>query len=458
MPTTRRIYVLIAASYVFYAFFSVPVLALIIGTSAIDYLVSKKICIEQSKLKRQALLAVALAVNLSVLTYFKYANCLIALQHTLKQWIGISGSEPRYLSVVLPIGLSFYTFEAISYLVDVYRGAKPARTWWHYSFFIMWFPHLVAGPIVRYSQLRKQFENGIPRAPRETARYGLKLILAGLMLKLLVADSVAPYAEQYFQDPSHGTSLLALSACIAAGARLYFDLWGYSQLARGISELFNIHLPPNFNHPLLARNSAEFWQRWHISLSTWLRDYVFLPTGGRSRTSYKVAFSLMLTMLIAALWHGAGISFLVWGVMCGLVQVAYHQYRRLKRLLKQDSGLDPTNNPLYKFTGWLLIFTGFNFGAALFHTHSWAQIVALTKKLAEPLPAENYVLSTGLITLASALLYYSVALVLPSAMAFYHRWVSKLPYWIKIQAVVYAIGLCCIFSATTPRHFIYVQF
>lgn len=323
-----RVWVLLAASFYFYASWNKWLAMIIFVSTTLDYFVARAIAAARSPRGRKALVAVSVVANLGLLCYFKYANFFL---DSLGQALHAAGAEVSLpvLSVLLPIGISFYTFEAINYVVDVYRGhVKPETNLSNFLLFILFFPHLVAGPIVRARDFlpqvrrRKQFN-------WHRAQVGAQLFLLGLVKKLIIADRMAMYADPVFANPAAYGTIAVWVAMLAYAAQIYGDFSGYSDMALGTAHLLGYHLAPNFDMPYLARNVAEFWRRWHISLSTWLRDYLFIPLGGSRGGGWLTARNLLLTMTLGGLWHGASWNFVLWGVLHGLLLIAHRLFRSL---------------------------------------------------------------------------------------------------------------------------------
>ena len=318
---------LLIASYIFYAFWDVRFLSLILISTIVDYTVG--LWVERAREKengRQAQIALtaSLTVNLGLLAFFKYFNFFIESFVNLFTIFGITLS-PTTLRIILPVGISFYTFQTLSYTIDVYRGQlKPTRNLLDFALFVAFFPQLVAGPIERAVNLLPQIQK--PRFVTQThLERGLYLILVGLLRKVAVADTAGLLADRYFIAPQNFTSLDLIAGILLYALQIYGDFAGYSNIARGVSYLLGFDLMRNFKHPYFAVNIADFWRRWHISLSTWLRDYLYIPLGGNRRGIRRTYVNLMITMLLGGLWHGASWNFIVWGGLHGLY-LALHRY------------------------------------------------------------------------------------------------------------------------------------
>jgi alginate O-acetyltransferase complex protein AlgI len=308
---------LLAASYLFYGWWDWRFLCLMIASTVIDYFIAIKISNTQDSRVKRTLLVLSLAINFSILGFFKYFNFFAgSLAHVLST-VGIPASLP-FLKIILPPGISFYTFQEVAYIVDVYKGKlSVSRSFLDYALFISLFPHLIAGPIQRPSHLLPQVQR--PRRwDSEQAFGGLLLILEGMFRKVVIADNCALLANAAFGGAFGKPSLpVVLLGTYAFAWQIYGDFSGYSDIARGSAQLLGFHFMVNFRQPYLAESIQDFWRRWHISLSTWLRDYLYIPLGGNRHGEAKTYRNLMLTMLLGGLWHGANWTFVVWGGLHG---------------------------------------------------------------------------------------------------------------------------------------------
>lgn len=288
------------------------------ATSLIDWTVSRLMVRTDVKWRRKLLATVSIIVSLSVLAYFKYANFF------LWNWNSMVEGNFHPLEIILPVGISFYTFQSISYVVDVYKGrVAPTATWLEYVFFLSFFPALVAGPIVRADYFLPQIRANY-HATRTELYAALWMIICGILKKAVIADYIAQYNDLIFASPTGYSGFESLMGVIGYTMQIYCDFSGYSDMAIGLSMIMGFRLSRNFDFPYKSKNLTEFWRRWHISLSSWLRDYVYIPLGGNRKGTLRTYINNFLTMLIGGLWHGAAWKFVFWGAMHG-VGLAVHK-------------------------------------------------------------------------------------------------------------------------------------
>jgi D-alanyl-lipoteichoic acid acyltransferase DltB (MBOAT superfamily) len=324
----RQNLLLLVASYVFYGAWDVRFLLLMWFTTLVDYVVGRRLQREGDERVRQRILIVSLVVNLGVLATFKYFGFFTDSFADLASSVGVQINQPT-LQLLLPIGISFYTFHGISYTVDVYRRHIDAvADLPTFAVFVAYFPQLVAGPIGRATVQLPQFQHDRTPPNGDQARSGVWLILIGLVKKIVVADSLAPMVNGAWAGVEGQSALSLVLAAIGFSLQIYGDFSGYTDIARGVSRLFGIELLRNFDQPYLSRNIAEFWRRWHISLSTWLRDYLYVPLGGNRRGASRTSFNLFATMLLGGLWHGAAWTFVIWGALHGAFLMVSHRRNR----------------------------------------------------------------------------------------------------------------------------------
>lgn len=316
---------LLVASLIFYAWWDWRFLSLLGLTILIDFYVSHAVHRAPTKEKKKRWLLVTLISNIAVLVIFKYSNFFI---DSATQFFSIFGyiAHPVFLDIVLPIGISFYTFMSMAYVIDVYRGElEPTPSLFDFALFVSYFPHLVAGPILRAPQLLPQLTHE-RRLNTQQVTDGISLIIIGLVRKVVIADLVAPTVDAAFDNPAGMGSWDLVIAMWLFSIQLYGDFAGYSDIARGVSKLFGIELNLNFATPFFSQNITEFWRRWHISLSTWLRDYVYIPLGGNRKGKFRTYLNNLLTMLIGGLWHGANWTYVVWGLLNGIYLGVHKAY------------------------------------------------------------------------------------------------------------------------------------
>lgn len=337
--------ILLVSSYFFYCCWDWRFAFLIAFTSASSYLSAQ--FIEKAKVERRKLwLAINLIVNLCILGFFKYAGFFVDSFRALMSLFGLSIEGPA-LQIILPVGISFYTFQALGYTIDVYRGKLPAsRNILQFFTFIAFFPQLVAGPIERASRLLPQFER--PRIFNyNQAVEGVMLIVKGLILKIVIADRLAVFVDGVYKDPSAASGLSVMLAILFFAFQLYADFYSYSEIARGSAKLLGVDLMLNFRRPYLSSSFKEFWKRWHISLSSWFTDYVYIPLGGNRKGNKRRVLNVFAVFLLSGLWHGASWTFVAWGFCCALFMVA------LDKPLSRTERV-PLLNPLLVFVLWSL--------------------------------------------------------------------------------------------------------
>lgn len=318
---------LLVASYAFYAAWDWRFLSLLWISTLVDYSVGKRMGKTDRPDSRRRLLAVSMAVNLGILGFFKYFGFFA---DSAAELLGRVGWQADFvtLSIVLPIGISFYTFQTMSYTIDVYRRElEPTNDLLSFAVFVAFFPQLVAGPIERAKRLLPQFLNDRAKAGGPELTSGLLLIFIGLFKKVVIADALAGFIEESFLAAETAGWMQLLVAVYAFSLQIYGDFSGYSSIARGSARLLGIDLMVNFNQPYLSRNITHFWRTWHISLSTWLRDYLYIPLGGSRVGAVATQRNLMVTMLLGGLWHGAAWTFVVWGGLHGLYLAVHRRFR-----------------------------------------------------------------------------------------------------------------------------------
>jgi alginate O-acetyltransferase complex protein AlgI len=321
LPRAWRLHFLVVASYVFYATWSVPYAAMMFGLVVFNW--GAAVLALRSTVGRNAIIGVAIVFDLAVLALFKYLDFFAESATGLLSTLGQRTEVRTPFDLILPLGISFFTFEFIHYLIEMRRGAVPSRNFSEFHVFAAFFPTQIAGPIKRFQDFLPQIKL-IDRLSSELIVMGVSLIIRGLFKKMALGDNLARIVDRVIDDPAALTALDAWGVLLAFAFQIYFDFSGYTDIARGSALLFGYRIPINFNRPYLARNPSDFWRRWHISLSTWLRDYLFIPLGGSRGGPRRTARNLMITMVLGGLWHGAGWNFVLWGAYWGILLVAYH--------------------------------------------------------------------------------------------------------------------------------------
>jgi D-alanyl-lipoteichoic acid acyltransferase DltB (MBOAT superfamily) len=300
---------------------------LIIGSTCIDFVIGGKLASSDDPVRRRRLLIASLTANLGLLAIFKYAGMFQQTTIALLDALGVQAGWTT-LHVVLPVGISFYTFQTLSYSIDVYRRRIPAtHSPLDFALFVAFFPQLLAGPIVRAAEFLPQLSQ---RVKISCSQENFFLILRGLTKKVVIADNIGRFSDAIFNDPEPWPSIVIWLAAICFSIQIYCDFSGYSDMAIGIARVLGFKLPRNFDHPYFARNPAEFWRKWHISLSSWLRDYLYIPLGGNRGSGLQLHRNLMLTMLLGGLWHGASWNFVLWGFLHGFALIAHRLFLGLR--------------------------------------------------------------------------------------------------------------------------------
>ncbi len=321
----KKIIVLILASYFFFIFDSGKLIVILLFTTLLDYYIGLKIAVSQNQRSRKIYLITSLSISLGILSFFKYVNFGILSFNSLFVFLHVPFSY-HTLEVILPIAISFYTFETMSYIIDVYRRKiEPCRSLLKFMLFMAFFPKLIAGPIMRAYEFLPQLEKPF-QITTGNSKIGISYILQGLIKKVVVADNLAVLVDHVFQSPAV-SSLQTIIGAIAFGIQIYCDFSGYSDIAVGSAKLFGINLSMNFNKPYSATSPADFWKRWHITLSSWLKDYLYIPLGGNRKGRISTYRNILITMLLGGLWHGASMNFLLWGTYWGILLVGYHIIR-----------------------------------------------------------------------------------------------------------------------------------
>jgi len=445
-----RIGFLLAASYYFYMSWSIAYGLLMLAMTAVDFVVAGRIVATHDPRGKRRWLTLSIASNLGMLFLFKYFNFFADNLSAAAGGLGASWTTV-HLDLELPLGISFFTFEALSYTIDVYRGkAQPTRSFWRFALFISFFPRMIAGPIIRASNFLPQIEHD-PRWDDREAESGLARILAGLFKKVIIADLLGvTLVDPVFANPSAYSSWTLLIAMYGYALQIYYDFSGYSDVALGAARMLGFTLPFNFNRPYLATSMRDFWRRWHISLSTWLRDYLYIPLGGGRGSAWKTVRNLAIVMLLGGLWHGAAWGFVIWGAAHGLLL-------GLGRLFHAATGIDADRLEQPPLSRAARVAVTFHLVAAcfvLFRAVDFAKASAYLTRLVQVEPGANGVSQVAYVILVVAL---AIELMPRRWMSMLTESYTRIPA--KIQGGLVAASVL-LFTALgdTGTPFIYFQF
>lgn len=436
----------VAFSLYFYYKSSAWFFMLLIITSVLDWCLSRIMSDTRKLWKRRLCLWLSIGMSLSILGFFKYANFF------LWNWNQMVEGNFQPLDIILPVGISFYTFQSISYIVDVYKGrVSPTETWIEYLFFLSYFPALVAGPIVRADYFLPQIQNR-DHASRQEMAAGLWLIILGLVKKAVVADYIAQYNDLIFASPTGYSGLESLMGVVGYVVQIYCDFSGYSDMAIGISAIMGFRLTKNFDFPYKSRNLTDFWRRWHISLSTWLRDYVYIPLGGNRRGTLRTYVNNFLTMLVGGLWHGAAWKFIIWGGMHGVGLIVH---KALRPWLVKIPDTWPVKAASWTLTMAYVSFLFIFFRAASFED-AWLIIRNIFGNFdiayLAPFVRVRYV---WLIFVAMIIAVHSLPTRWINAAG---DWFVRAPFGAKLAVFIVAVQLVVQFMSEDVMPFIYFQF
>ena len=443
---------LLVCSYAFYAAWDWRFLSLIVVSTLVDYVVGLRLGDERAR--RRPWLLLSLAVNLGLLGFFKYFGFFVGSAADLIRFLGFEAHEPT-LAIVLPVGISFYTFQTLSYSIDVYRRRlAPTRSLLDLGLFVAFFPQLVAGPIVRAADFLPQL-----RVPRMLARTDVRaaamLFLAGFVKKACVSDNLARVVDHYFASPADFDVLSAWTATLCYAVQIYCDFSGYSDMAIACAALLGYRLCLNFDFPYFARDIADFWRRWHISLSSWLRDYLYIPLGGNRGSRFATYRNLLLTMLLGGLWHGAAWNFVIWGGLHGTALAVHRLWRGWRApAARRDAAGRDRPHPLVRWLSPLLTFyvvcVGWIFFRAVGFENGWTVLRAFV--LFDAPGTDSLGRFTILVVPALALAHWIAYRRLGHGL-----WRSA-PRWAFAFGYGCAVAVAFAFVATNAQPFIYFQF
>jgi len=446
-------WLLLAASYYFYSAWDWRFTGLLAATTIVSHAAALRLARDDDPGRRRRVLGAALVFHLLTLAFFKYAGFFADNVRAALEALGMR-ADFFTLQVILPLGISFYSFMAMGYVIDAYRrDIEPTTDLLNYAVFVAYFPHLVAGPILRASSLLPQIAH--PRRIRwSDIGNGLWLVGIGLFKKMFVADNVGPLVDAVFDPGHHAHGLEVLLGTYAFALQIYGDFSGYSDIARGVSQLMGIELNVNFRFPYFVRTASEFWRHWHISLSTWLRDYLYIPLGGNRGSAWATRRNLMLTMVLGGLWHGAAWPFVLWGAYQGVLLIVYREVQ------ERWSGVWPRARlarHACRVAAWLLMIHLVCYGWLLFRARSLAQIGRMTRDLA----IGPWQLTTETGSALSTLAGFGLPLL---ALNGYEAWkddllaVPRLPLVARYAIYAGMFYLVLLFGQYGGAEFIYFQF
>lgn len=461
VPSNWRTMLLLVASYVFYMSWKPVYGLLILGLTVMNYVLG--LLVSRSQNHKKALLVLTVVANLVVLGIFKYAYFTVDV---LNQAVSPFGGHVSNITwqIILPLGISFFVFEFIHYIGDVYKGDKPIKSFWQFALFPSFFPTQIAGPIKRYQDFIPQL-NQEKYCKLKDLDEGFKLIIFGLFKKVIFADNLAVVVASAFQNPEMLSGPDMWLAVYAFAFQIYFDFSGYTDIARGSAQLFGFKVPINFSLPYLAGSISEFWRRWHISLSTWLRDYLYIPLGGSKGGKWLTYRNLFLTMLLGGLWHGAAMHFVIWGAYQGLLLILHKEFRRLVDPVPAlRTLLDSAPGNLFSI---ILTFHLVCVGWVFFRAETFESSCQIIYKLllipeAASAPAGALALNLPTISNPAIFMMLPVILILLFGGQIIAGITSKkeivLPRWVDIAYVASMTLLLLIFSPDSSPKFIYFQF
>lgn len=448
----HRKLVLLISGMVFYGASNPWFLLILAGSALIDWNVARRIAANREPLRRKAWLAVSIVSNVGILCTFKYGNFLLS---SAARSLALAGARwsPPHLEVILPVGISFYTFEALAYSIDVFRREmRPWERFADFGMFLSFFPHLVAGPILRPGRFAPQLEME-RRSSWPAISQGLELIVLGLFEKVVLADTrLAPIVDSLFTVSSSPGTLDAWAATLGFAAQAYFDVAGYALCAIGVAKVLGFDLPGNFLNPYGAESPRDFWRRWHISLSSWLRDYLYIPLGGSRGGVLNTVGALIVTMTLGGLWHGAAWTFVAWGLYHGILLVAERGVEKTWRRLTLPVGA------WSRVAGWLTTLTLVTVGLAIFRSTTLRGAARLIESMAHLAPGgmppllqtSQYVIAFGIPLALFAVHFWTRETATPA-------WVTRFPPQLRACAIG-TMALSILLYSGHGRAFIYFQF
>jgi alginate O-acetyltransferase complex protein AlgI len=449
---TAEKWFLLIASYVFYMSWSIPCGFLILATSLVDYYVGIGLGRIENERRRKLLLIVSIFANLGVLAYFKYTNFLLANVHWGASWLGYHLDTLHY-DILLPAGISFFTFQSMTYTIETYRGnIKPCHSRRDFLLFVAFFPQLLAGPINRAADLLPQFKQRI-RATMVDFETGLVQFSVGAVKKLVISDQIAPHIDLIFKSPGSYDGFTLLQGALGYALQIYCDFSGYSDMAIGSARMMGFRFMENFQMPYSAVTITEFWRRWHISLSTWLRDYLYIPLGGNKKGPSRMYANIMITMLLGGLWHGASWNFVFWGGLHGAALAIHKAWMAWNPLAALNP--HPVFRAVWSLFSRLLTLAVVLLGWIFFRAESWGTATQYLSRLVTWSHDGTHLISPYILPAAAGVLLVHLFIQKD------RLWAQELvfrPFPVRILAYSSLALLLVCLAATDSAPFIYFQF
>ncbi len=451
-PRKYRWIVVLLGSYYFYLSWKPVYGFLLLATTLLDWTLALWMTRYSDKKMRKRILVLSIIANLAVLGFFKYFNFLSGSVWDL---FGLHG-DPVLLKIILPIGISFYTFQSLAYMIDVYRGdLGPERNFFRYAAFVSFFPHLVSGPILRPSSIIPQLREEKAWNP-ENVRIGLYLIATGLIKKVIIADRLGAFVETAYSAPASLSGGMLALATYCFAFQIYCDFAGYTDIAIGSAKILGYDILDNFRQPYFSKNIQEFWQRWHISLSNWLRDYLYIPLGGNRKGEFATYRNLMITMILGGLWHGASWTFVGWGLLQGILLCCSKLFDPIKIKIREKLKF-----PSWVFNVWSILIT-FHlvcFSWIFFRARSLFEARLIVRKiLSGPWTIDYSIFSLQDLKLAAILIVCLVIFDIFESKKNILKFVSQLPWYYSLPLAYIAVVLLISLGVESGPQFIYFQF
>ncbi|MBF0241627.1 MAG: MBOAT family protein [Desulfamplus sp.] len=465
LPHRFRWVVMLAASYYFYMCWSVGYILLLFISSLITWYSGLKIAQAKDRQKRKFFLIVSLSLNLGALLFFKYFNFFISSIFEISAKFNLlSAIDAPLLKIMLPVGISFYTFQTVSYIIDVYKGKiEPEAHFGIFSLYVAFWPRIVAGPIERAGRLIPQFKQ-VVSFDYKRATDGFRLILWGMIKKVVIADYLAIYVNQVFDNCQDYTGVPVITASIFFTVQIYCDFSGYSDMAIGTAKVMGYELTENFNRPYFSSSLREFWQRWHISLSTWFRDYVYIPLGGNRVIKLRFYYNLLITFLVSGLWHGANWTFVIWGGLHGIYLVVENIFEEIWGRISTNSTIgfkNLENSRLSTYFRVAITLFLVNYAWIFFRANTVSDAFEITKRLfifggKNP---DSPVIAPSAFVLSLFFIVSLFAIEFKEQKIKIEHYVASLP--ITVRWSIYTLGLWAVIISTifgVKQEFIYFQF